>query len=414
MKLLIVRRPVFGRDQRVHAYDLRCRPEPLDEVFSTEPPLEVSMETRVSSLLSLGLDRLSNGLPAILQPPVELLESSVLEHRPPVGLIIDIPLSELEARDELVSACHRHRALGYRFVLSGLPALMLEPALPAPELLKAFELIRFDLSDHTEGELEALVREASSQGLEPIAVGVDTPELYELANRIGFDLLEGEYYCSPEALARPEHAVRQLSIIRVMGLLRDPNAALTELEEAFESDQVLEKNLMRIANSAAYGNLGIDTMARAIQFLGRERLYRWLAIFLVTSVGEGSGIDRELVRKLLIRARFCELLADSSRPRSAKTSLFIVGLFSLLDLILDRPMEEIVKEILVTEDAARALLSREGALAPILELVEAYERAEWERVEWLAERVGVPLVLLPDLYIEALGWTKEQLDAPAV
>lgn len=408
MEIFVARQPIFDRDNRVAGYELLYRNDIRSAAAGGMARSEMSSQVLVNAFLGIGLHRITNGLPAFLNCSRELLIGQTLDLLDPGQVVIEV-LEDVEPDEAVFAACHRLARAGYRIALDDF--VFSEGYEP---LLDVVHIIKIDVLAYTPEELEALVERLRSSPVALLAEKVETRELHELCRELGFEYFQGYFYSRPETLARADLSVRHLGLLRLLNLLRDLETSTAELEEAFRSDFTLSYKLTRIANSAAFGSGGIDSIGHAIQLLGREPLYRWLALLLITSVGKGGGLDNELVRTVLVRARYCELIAEATRRRTAAGSLFLVGLFSLLDAILGQSMEEALSQLTLAPHVVSALLNRDGPLAPTLELVEAYEAGEWDRVGSLCIDTGVAAMQLPELYLQALAWAKDRLEDPGI
>jgi EAL and modified HD-GYP domain-containing signal transduction protein len=408
MEIFVARQPIFDRENRVAGYELLYRSD-IRSIGAATPGAdrsEMSNLVIANAFLGIGLHRLTNGTPAFLNCSRELLLGPTIELLDPKMVVVEI-LEDVEPDEAVVDACRRLVEAGYRIALDDFVfSERYEP------LLGFAHVVKLDVLEYTPAELEALVARLRSSPAKLLAEKVETRELHEHCMKLGFELFQGYFYSRPETLARPDLTVHHLGLLRLLNLLRDLDTSATELEEAFRSDLPLSYKLMRIANSAAFGNTGIHSIGHAIQLLGREPLYRWLALLLITSVGRGGGLDRELVRTVLVRARFCELISEMARRRAVAGSLFLVGLFSLLDAVLGQTMEEALSQLALTPPVELALLRREGPLAPTLKLVESYEIAEWDRVAALCPEAGISSEQLPALYLQALAWAQDRLNDP--
>jgi len=198
-------------------------------------------------------------------------------------------------------------------------------------------------------------------------------------------------------------------MLRLMTILDDPKATDTDIENAFRSDPSLSYKLLRIANSAAFGGRDVQSIGFALRMVGRKVLHRWLSLLLVSSVAADSGIAGELVIAALVRARLAELVAQRAGRAGDMGPLFLVGLFSLLDVLLRMPMAGIVERLAIAPTVRDALLSRSGPYAATLALVEAQERGDWAAVDDAARAVGVTAGDVMVAYREALGWAGERV-----
>jgi hypothetical protein len=234
-------------------------------------------------------------------------------------------------------------------------------------------------------------------------------ELSEQLLQMGFELFQGYFYSRPEMVSGREMPADQITIFRLMSLIRDDDTSEAALEEAFRSDLGLSYKLLRIVNSAAVGGRGIESIRHAIQLLGRAALARWLGLLMVVSMSNRSGTNEEISETAIARARFCEQLAIATGKRAASGPLFMLGLFSLLDRLMATPMEEILGRLDLAAEIREALLTRSGPYAPALEIVESYEVGEWDQAKSTAELFNLPGEKLVGLYVDALGWARDRM-----
>lgn len=162
-----------------------------------------------------------------------------------------------------------------------------------------------------------------------------------------------------------------------------------------------------LVNSAAIGGRGIESIRHAVRIVGRDMLYRWMGMLLLSSTVQQTGAAWEAVDVAVQRARLCEHIAVSRGKEAEEGPLFMVGLFSLLDTIVQVPMEEILAHLSVSAEIRDALLTHEGPYAPPLKLVEAYERGEWDEISRISPAAGVSPARAAQLYLESAQWADE-------
>ncbi len=188
--------------------------------------------------------------------------------------------------------------------------------------------------------------------------------------------------------------------------MRDPNTRDGDIEDMLRRDVALSYKLLRMVNSAALGGRDIWSIGHALRLLGRDQVARWLGLLLVTD-GKTDGVRAELMTVSLVRARMCELLANASGVPRARGPLFLVGMLSVLDQMLETPMDMLADSMELAPDIRAALLHRQDFYGEVLSLIEAYEQGWWDQVDALSEVVGVSPSVLPSLYIDALSWSTE-------
>src|SRR6185503_8582698 len=211
--------------------------------------------------------------------------------------------------------------------------------------------------------------------------------------------------------------IEHVMTFRLIKMVRDPKSTDAAIEEVLRRDVALSYKLLRMVNSAAVGGRDIWSIGHALRLLGREKVARWLGLLLVTD-GSKDGVRAELMNSSLVRARMCELLADSSGVPRARGPLFLCGMLSILDQLLETPMETLADSMELAPDVRLALLHRQDFYGEVLGLVEAYEQGWWDQVDRLANSVGVSPVALGPIYLDALAWASEHQrrnqDKPAI
>jgi EAL and modified HD-GYP domain-containing signal transduction protein len=194
--------------------------------------------------------------------------------------------------------------------------------------------------------------------------------------------------------------------VRLLKMVRDPNAMDAEIEDSLRRDVALSYKLLRMVNSAAVAGRDIWSIGHAVRLLGREQVARWLGLLLVTD-GARDGVRGELMTLALGRARMCELLATASGVPRAGGSLFLVGMLSVLDQLLETPMDVLADSMDLARDIRLAVLERADYYGAVLALVEAYEQGRWDQVDGLAGSIGVGAVSLSPLYLKSLEWARQ-------
>ena len=138
--------------------------------------------------------------------------------------------------------------------------------------------------------------------------------------------------------------------------------------------------------------------------LGRDELRKWLTLIAISEMQVDN--NEELVKNTIARGRFCELLAEKIVPQK-KSKAFMVGLFSDLDLFMDKPMKTLVEEVHLEKEVSEALLGEENSIRKILELVKAYEKMDVRKVQAYCEELNIDKQILFDIYSEAIDWVNE-------
>jgi EAL and modified HD-GYP domain-containing signal transduction protein len=176
-----------------------------------------------------------------------------------------------------------------------------------------------------------------------------------------------------------------------------------ELEKIVSRDVSLSYKLLRYMNSAYFKRLKeISSLRQAMVLLGQKGLRRFISLILMAQLA--SDKPEELLRTSIIRARVCELLGREESVISSDSELFTLGLFSLIDAILDEDMGRLMEKLPLSESIKTALVSCEGELADFLKSVRAYETGDWGVFSETISRIGIQEEKFPQYYMDAVGW----------
>ncbi len=271
-----------------------------------------------------------------------------------------------------------------------------------------FDYVRVDAralpTEHLGRYLSALKR----RGPQLIATGLTSREDQRRAQDAGADLFEGYWFERPETGASQGVAPIYGAVMRTLALVR-AEAPFREIEQTVRADATLAFRLLRFVNSAAFAlPAEIGSIADAIALLGYRQIGRWLGLSLVTAKVD-AGAHAPLASTAISRGRLMELLSQSGVDGVDPGDAFMVGLFSMLDALLDMPVERVVQTLSPPPPVARALLERTGPLGQMLSLIEACEDPSRVRIAELAQALRLEAATLARLRVQALDWAERQL-----
>lgn len=237
------------------------------------------------------------------------------------------------------------------------------------------------------------------------AGNIDNMELFEdLKKQGGYSLYEGNFYRLPVTRGSNQVAPLKLNYIELLNAVNSEDFDLQNAADIIGRDTALTISLLGMVNRMTVSS-GVTSIRHAAAMLGQKELKRWIN----TAVAGKMSADKpsEVTRLSLIRARFAENLAPGFGMAVKKDELFLMGLFSVLDVILEKPMGEALELMKVTGDIKKALGSREGILAPVLDFVLQYEAANWQEVSRQMVLGSMTMEFVQNAYMDALEWYKE-------
>ncbi len=227
-------------------------------------------------------------------------------------------------------------------------------------------------------------------------------EEFEKAKSSGlFKIFEGTFFRIPINKSDTEVSPIKINYMKLMTVINQPDFDLVEVANIVGQDPALSINLLKIANKLTI-NSNIRSIPQATALLGQKEIRRWLNATLFN--GLAAGKPNEITRLSLIRARFAENLAPVFDYAMRKDELFLMGLFSLLNLILDMPMEKALEQVGVSNEIKKALVSNEGVFSPQLDFLLSYEAGDWREVSRLMVLHDIEMQDVYDAYVEALKW----------
>jgi EAL and modified HD-GYP domain-containing signal transduction protein len=192
-------------------------------------------------------------------------------------------------------------------------------------------------------------------------------------------------------------------LLQLMQLVQD-NADIHHLEKLLKQDETISDRLLGHLNSATFGLGGhIASVRQAVTMLGYNPLFRWLALLLATTCK--PGFCPALLQSAIIRARFIELLGQGVLPKGKADNLFIVGIFSLLDQLLEISVDEIFSHVTLSEDIVQVLRSQDGVYAPYLALAVACEREDANAAA-IANAMGMNTTRINQAHLAAIAWAQ--------
>ncbi len=391
----IARQPIFNRDKTVAGYELLFRAT-AENVFNGSDSDHASMSCMDTAVL-VGFNTLSNGRSVFVNCTRDSLLNGYLTLFSPALTVVEI-LETVTPDAEVVAACRELKKAGYRIALDD----FVDKPDYAP-LTELADIIKVDFLLSPPLVREALVKKFGRTGTQLLAEKVETHEEFSAAVQLGFKLFQGYFFCKPTVLSTHDVASSRTIYLRILKAVNAPELDFGNIEQLIKSEPALYYRLLRYLNSVAFVFRGeIRSIAQALVLLGERDLRRWL--MLVCAVLASNGKPLELVILALVRARFCELLARSSR--ASESASFMLGLFSLMDAILDTTKEFVVEQVSLPSEVEAALLGTPNALRTVYELVVAFEFGEWSACEELIHRMRIRGDAVNQAYAEAVTWVQ--------
>lgn len=398
MKKFVARQPIFDPHQKVYAYELLFR-SGLDNFFDGSDPDQASSSVIIDSLLLMGMEKLTGGDLAFINCTRNVLIKGYAALLPKDQVVVEI-LESVEPDDEVVGACLRLKRAGFMLALDDfIYKEQLEPLMPL------IDFVKIDFRTTTEKDRRALVEKLSPRGIKMVAEKVETRSELHQALEMGYTYFQGYFFSKPEIIVAQDIPGYKLNYLRVLQAVNQPEINLVELENIIKLEASLTYKLLRYLNSAFFGfRTEIRSIHHALALLGEEELKKWAS--LVAMAAMGADKPPELVVSVIIRAVFCESLAPQIGMLNRAADLFLLGMMSLIDAILDRPLPEILEKMPISNEIKEALLGGENRFRDVYETVLAYEAADWPKFAEKAKKLNLDEESVPELYLKSVEWAK--------
>lgn len=395
----IARQAILDGNRRVCGYELLYRARGTDPACTTPEDL-AAPRVLTDAVLGLGLTTLTGGRPAFINFTRDLLLADTASLLPPGAVVIELH-EHVGGDTDVIKACQSLRRDGYAIALDDFV-----DGSSAEALLPYAKYVKVDVLASPKESWQPLAQRLASKRLQVIAERVETAEAVADARAAGCSLFQGHYYCRPATYSARALPARRLTYLRLFAAVNAPNLTLEALEDLVKQDVSLTVRILRSINVAAVPvRQPVTSVRHAVQMIGMQQLKNWASVWAMA--GLGSGGTPEVVSVALLRARTCELVGAAWAGAEAGAELFLLGMCSMLDTILDQPIDLATAELQLSPEVRAALRGDANRLRTILDAVIAYEGGHWESSAQLLQPLGIAPTGVAASYTEALRWTRD-------
>ncbi|MDA0738921.1 MAG: HDOD domain-containing protein [Nitrospirae bacterium] len=385
------RQPIYGRSIDVFAYELLFRNNEVNRASFTDGDAATA-QVMLNTFVEIGLDHIVDHHLAFINLTRDFVLGNYCVALPKDRVVLEV-LENMGVDQELMDALQRLSKLGYRIALDDF--VYHESLKPLVEIADIIKVDVLELDRETVAEHVKILRQYP---VKLLAEKVETHEEFEFCRDLGFDYFQGYFFCKPNVISAKPMPVNRMAILALLTQLQNPTIEISQLERIIQEDFSLGAQVLRYINSAFFEMpKQIDSIDQAVYMVGTDRLRTWASLLMLARI-EDKPV--ELFVTAIVRARMCEQLALVHHVRDVD-QYFTVGLFSILDGLLDQPLEDIIPTLPLGLDIQEGLVHKKGSLGMTLDCVLAYERGDWDSV--LCH--GVEVETAKAAYLEAISWT---------
>ena len=402
MDVYVARQPILNAKQDIYAYELLFR-SGLRNAFDGVDSNAATSQVVQNALVNIGFNTLTNGLPAFINFTQDLLLQGMPTLLPKENVVIEV-LEDIPPTDEIIDCLKSLREQGYTIALDDFVATGKHD-----RFVPYADIIKVDFLESTHLERKSLAEKLSRSGVTLLAEKVETLAEFEEAKELGYTLFQGYFFNQPVIISGKSLETAEITILDVLRQIHQNPMDYAKIETSIKRDVSLSYNLLRMVNSAALRRAKpIDSIGHALVMLGETEIRKWMSLVVMAKIGRSRpGI---LLNQSLVRGRFLELLSPKLGLREEHNEMFLLGMFSLIDALMARPLKDIIQEIPLAEEIKNALVGKSSRYGSAYRLVMAYEKADWNTVVQISEHHHLKDTLLPELYLEATQWANESAE----
>lgn len=363
--IIVGRQPILDKKENLFAYELLFRSAKSNEIKDGE---KATAEVIMNSLESIGLSNLTQNKPAFINFTAKMIKNKIFDLLASDSIYIEI-LETVEVDEEIIEICKELKRQGFKIVLDDF-----EFKESLIELVKIADIIKIDFLNSTKKDRKEtlyLIKSKYNKEVKFLAEKIENYSHLKEAKQFNYDYYQGFYFTKPDIVSGKKVEPFKQSYVNILEELNKEYPDFRKIENYIKQDLSMSYSLLRLVNSAAYG-YDINSIRQGIVLLGVDKLKKWSLLYSFKSLN--SNKPDILLITSLIRAYFAESL---KKHLDIDEDLFILGMFSLINAYLDRDLQEVLPQISMKSKFKEALISKEGKLGEVINIIEIYEKSNW-------------------------------------
>lgn len=392
----VARQAILDSKKNLYAYELLFR-EDEHNFFPDINPDEATSKILTDNHLDIGLEDITGGKLAFIN-----FYQDTLQHRFPTSLdkklvVIEI-VESVKLTPELIQACINIKEMGYKLALDDF-----DFDAKWDVLLPYADIVKVDIVECDQTLMRNSIKKLKLAKIKLVAEKIETHEDFDEYKALGFDYFQGYFFARPEIVKQKKIPTSKLALLDLISVSAAPDFNFDKVSQIIERDVSLSYKLLRFINNPLINKTNkISSLRHALNYMGEIEVKKFIALVALANLGDGKTI--ELLHLSLIRAKFCELIGQARNLANNPPTGFLLGLFSLLDAILDVNMRNIVEKIPLGDELKKALCGEKNELHSYLELSNAYETGYWQGIARHSKDLSLELSMTQSFHNEAVKW----------
>jgi len=393
-EILIGRQQILDSKLNIYAYEILFRGSDFD-LNQEEGATSATNQVITDTILEIGLNEVVGSDKAFINFTAKnLLEKTPL-HLPKDRVVIEV-LEDVVVDLRMINQIKEFSEQGYMIAL--------DDFIFTPEwipLIELADIIKLDVMAMPIAETLATIEKLKPYNIKLLAEKVETQEEYEIFKKAGCELFQGFFFSKPKIVKGKRLGVNQIATIKLLSTINKQDVSFGELSAVITQDVGLSYKLLHYINSAFFSLPNeIESIHHAVTCLGMSEIKRWVNILALTSFSDKPDA---LFQNILIRGKMCELLAEQFDQDPSQ--MFLMGMLSSLDSLLDIPIEEALAQLPMAEEVEQAILYKKGMAGDILAYVVFYE--QWGLSSDKTQRIKPDNIR--EIYLKSISWSREVL-----
>jgi len=393
----VARQAILDREKKLFSYELLFR-DGIKNCFPDISPDEATSKILTNNHLDVGLEDITDGKLAFINFHQDTLLFRFPTSLDPKLVVIEI-VETVELKPELIQACISIKNMGYRLALDDFD---FDPRWDP--LLPHVDIVKVDIVECNQALMRQSLAALKQSNIKLVAEKIETIEDFEEYKALGFDYFQGYFFARPEVIRQKSIPTSKLPLLELISASASTETDFSRINEIIERDISLSYKLLRFINNPLINKANqITSLRHALNYMGAIEVKKFIALVALANLGEGKTI--ELLLLCLVRAKFCEFVGIAKNRSLNPPAGFLVGLFSLLDALLDEKMSIIVKRLPIDEELKNALCKVKNELNSYLSMVCAYEVGNWQKIHELCAELDLEVSVIQGFYNDALKWS---------
>ena len=399
MDIFIARQPIFDRYHKVYAYELLYRTSEIN-VFDGSISSDVATSILLmNSYLSFGIQHLIGDQKAFINFDKQLILNGIpllLNSEHVVIELLENIIPDLNFLEKIQNLKKNNYTIALDDYVKDYPY---------PEVTELSDIIKVEFMGASRDDIQSICAQLKSKGKRLLAEKVETRDEFEWAKSIGFDYFQGYFFSKPAMIKSKGIQDSSSQYIRLMSEMHATEPDYKKIALIIEMDIALTYKLLKLVNSKFVQNQKINTIQHALSILGIKTSREWLSLAMIQ--GLASLETNQLVITSMVRAHLLELIAKNSTLKKQAQELSLIGLLSVLNVLLEKRMEDLLLDLPVSDDIKNTLLGYDTPYSCAYNLCLTYERGQFDKLENCSSIMGYDITQLTNHYVEAVKWADE-------